>query len=389
MLANKNVNPRQTPWTYALIAAVFVSLPCFLANAEQPDGGRSADNAPSSTAAAQPAKEAPSDWPEGTTVTGRVVDFQGTPVANAEVILLGTEHIIVEAHASRTDLRKSWFSLSQKTGRIPDPPSTRTDIKGDFSIVRNKGAANRIAVIGDDPLMWVVFRKDLPDSDKLKITLPQSGNLTIQCDLPGKPEKQPVMIHVRPFDQIGLDTDALRFHCAEHTAANPGMTVFENPPPGRCYVERNQLVQTGEHAQLINFADRQLVDIRSNQAAGVRFEHKVGRPLTGRVRGLENNSLNFAHVTVSYFLPEEIINDDGKHGSLATAFDVVPIQSDGKFTTDPIPPGKYWIDLHAISSQAPKGSPQQADFIGHLNFTVPESGETPKIEFDAKGRKEP
>src|SRR5262249_14734338 len=59
------------------------------------------------------------DWPAGTTVTGRVVNQKGEPVANAEVLLLGPERIIVDAD------RKNWFVFEGE--KSPGPPSKRTN----------------------------------------------------------------------------------------------------------------------------------------------------------------------------------------------------------------------------------------------------------------------
>jgi hypothetical protein len=91
---------------------------------------------------------AESAWPEGTTVKGRIVDHRGTAVANAEVLLLGAERIIVEAD-------RTWFVLRGGKDEAK-PPSVRTDAKGEFSIVRQKGAADRIVVIAPAPLFWSV-----------------------------------------------------------------------------------------------------------------------------------------------------------------------------------------------------------------------------------------
>jgi hypothetical protein len=327
------------------LASIVIAAACILMGnlgyAATPNDSDKPNPAAPAKATDQTKEAPPAEWPEGTTVTGRVVDFQGTPAANAEVILLGEERIIVDIKPLGAQAPKSWFATSPKGGQQPKPASTRTDVKGQFSLKRLTGSANRLAVIADDPLFWVVFRNGLPRDGDVKIVLPQSGNLTVHCDLPGKPQKVPLNIQVHTFNELGWDRDFLRFHFADQTVDNPGNAVFENLPPGKCAVERNQLVQTGERAQLINLADRQLVDIESNKAANVRFAHNVGKPLTGRVRGLENVELGFSHVTISHAAPEEILSKDGRRGQMHTAFDVVPIHSDGNFTTDPIPPGKY------------------------------------------------
>ena len=72
-----------------------------------------------------------------------------------------------------------------------------------------------------------------------------------------------------------------------------------------------------------------------------------------------------------------------------TAFDVVPIRPDGKFTTDPIPPGKYEIAVYATSAQRLKQPNPQYDYDGRFEFTVPDNGEMPEVVFDAQERKQP
>jgi hypothetical protein len=42
--------------------------------------------------------------------------------------------------------------------------------------------------------------------------------------------------------------------------------------------------------------------------------------------------------------------------------------------------------LHAISSQAAKKGLDRFDYYSRFEFTVPENGEMPAVEFDAKKR---
>ncbi len=128
--------------------------------------------------------------------------------------------------------------------------------------------------------------------------------------------------------------------------------------------------------------DRQLVDVVSEQRSSVRFERKAGRPLAGRVRGLEDANLRLAQLTIRYWGPEEQPGQQGKPVRWATTFQVLPLTSQGDFTTDPIPAGKYWADLFAVKTESPNQS--QSDFRGHLDFIVPESGDLPSFEVIAK-----
>jgi hypothetical protein len=186
------------------------------------------------------------------------VNHKGEPVANAEVLLLGPERIMVEAN------RKTWFAI--EGDKSASPPSTRTNRRGEFSIQRQKTKADRLAVIADDPLFWVVSRKSLARGEDIEIKLPPSGSLAINCNLPGKAAKQPVMIVLRTFDGVEWDTDALRFHCGEVAVPNPGETVFEHLPPAVYSVERNEEVRTGSSSVSMNLATRPVTVVPAGQA---------------------------------------------------------------------------------------------------------------------------
>jgi RNA polymerase sigma factor (sigma-70 family) len=316
-------------------------------------------------------------WPEGATVKGRVVDSHGIAVPNAEVLLLGEEKLLVDAE------RRTWFVPGNEKS-LPTPPSTRTNQKGEFRIERRKGPANRLAVISTDPLFWVVTRKSLPQGDNVEIKLPVSGSLAIHCDLPSKAPKQPVEIESRILEGVGWSADVLRFHFSTFSVTNPGETVFEHLPPGQYVVQRYQQIPMGKNSTLACDCDRQLAKVASNHRAAVRFERKIGRPLEGRVRGLENTKLRYAYVAIRYPGPEEQLEANGRRGQILICFDMIPISSDGRFTTAPIPPGKYILFLDAVRASTPEKSIQGSDFDGQVDFTIPERGEMPKVEVVAK-----
>jgi hypothetical protein len=363
MLANKHARLRRLR-AYAIIVALFALLSCFLACVGSPSS--------------QPVEKNAVAWTEGSMVNGRVIDRHGTAVANAEVLLLGDERIIVDAD------KRTWFVASTETGQAPTPQSVRTNGHGEFSIARKKGAANRIAVISTDPLFWVVSRRSLGGGEAVEIRLPESGSLAVRCDLPGKPSSQRIMVELRILEDGDKEVDVLRFHFSSFSLTNPGETVFEHLPPGQCAIERYQETPIAANRVLATAADRRLAKVESGRRAAVGIDRKVGRPLTGQVQGLEKVDLSYAYVTINYFGPEERRTYKGRRIRQATAFDVIVVTPEGRFTSDPIPPGKYWLDLFAIRSSTPEGSPQQTDFKGHLDFTIPEKGEMPRIKVLAK-----
>jgi RNA polymerase sigma factor (sigma-70 family) len=317
---------------------------------------------------------APDTWPEGTTVTGRVIDHAGTAVANAEVLLLGDERIVIDGG------QRTW-SLHHTTKDRSMPPSTRTNAAGEFRIERTKGSANRLAVIAADPLFWMVARKTLARGDGVEIKLPPAGSLAIGCVLPGKADQQEVVVELRTFDSTDWDTDVLHFHNPTLLVPNPGEKVIDHLPPGQYAVERLQKTLIAKNRGLLLQTDRQLVKIQPNQRTTVGFDRKAGRPLVGQIRGLEKIDLRYAHVTITYWGPEERFDPNyGQHVRQMTGFDVLPIQSDGRFTTDPIPPRTYHLSLHAVRSSTHEQSSQRSDFEGRLEFTVPQTGDMPTIE---------
>ncbi len=306
-------------------------------------------------------------------VSGRVVDHRGLSVERAEVILLGEESIMVNA-----DRPDKWYV--KQRGQAKRPPSTRTDENGEFSIRRSDKPGNRLAVISSDPLLWIV------SGDKLKgrvvgIRLPASGSLSIQCDLPRKPATLPIHIQLRTFDGINWNTDVLGYHWGNYSIKNPGESVFDNLPPARYSVERVEETQTGDRRILMTPSERQLVDVVSNECATVAFNRKVGRPIAGRVRGLEDTNLSYAYVSIRYWGPRE---QSGRRRD--TAFDVIPIKSDGRFTIDPIPPGDYRLDVFAVRRTTV--NPRRSDYHGRLSFTVTREGELPTAR-DAPGNGAP
>lgn len=315
---------------------------------------------------------------DGWSVIGRVVDHRGQPVADAEVVLLGNEKIIVAAE------KRTWFVQSAPNNPEAKPRTVRTGSDGTFQIERTGKDVNRLAVIGADPVFWLVKRDQLPTSGNVEIKLPAPGSIAIEIDLPGKPAKQEVNINLRTLDGKDWEPDLLRYHFGSNTADNPGRTVFGHLPPGKYSVERNQSSKLDTRSSLITFADRQLATVEPNQQATVRIDRKQGRPLSGRVAGLEGKELRHALLTFHYSGPEEQPGKGGQRARFLTAFDVIPIPASGEFTTDPIPPGEYLLMLSAKLMSSPNQSGEPNDFTGQMNVTIPAEGELPKVELKAR-----
>lgn len=314
------------------------------------------------------------------TVRGRVVDSRGVAVTNAEVLLLGDERVIVDARS------RKWSLVPPNHTRPVAPPTARTNSNGEFSIVQTSGTANRVAIIADNPLLWVVSRQSQQSGENAVIRLPASGSIAVRCDLPGKPATQPIMIMLKTFDGIEWNPDVLRFHWASFAVTNPGETIFEHLPPGTYSVEREQRINIANNEIISAAADRQLVEVESEKCTIVKIERNNGKPLVGRVLGLESVDLRVAHITVMYPGPEEGLKKNGQRARIMTAFEIIPITSSGEFTTDPIPPGQYSLQLFAIRSSTPRQGVQRPDFSGGKQLIIPETGGNPEVRVIAKPR---
>jgi thiol-disulfide isomerase/thioredoxin len=373
---------RSKPWRGVLIVVAAFSLMLPVAAADEPTllQKKAVPPVTEATANSKEASPATMVWPEGATVSGRVLDHRGAPVENAEVLLLGQERIIVDAD------RRNWFVPERES---PRPPSTRSDRNGAFKITRERGTADRLAVIAQDPLFWVVSRNRLQQADNVELKLPAAGTIAVQCDLPNKPSKMPVIIELTSFDGVTWHSDSLRFHMSSYSLVNPGEKVFEHLSPGHYAVQLYNEARTGANSRLLTDMDRQLVEVASEKQSSIRFDRKIGRPLAGQVLGMENADLRYALLTIHHAGPEEVLGNDGRRGRRYLAFDVISINSDGRFTTDPIPPGKYTASLFAVLASTPQLSSQSSDFSGQGSFTVPEQGDLPKVEIVAKANARP
>jgi len=124
---------------------------------------------------------------------------------------------------------------------------------------------------------------------------------------------------------VTWEQDFLRFHSAVLSVDNPGERVLEHLPPGHYSAQRVITTQTESRSQLMTMGERQLFEVESGKQVDIRFERKTGRRLTGRVTGLENSELKYAHLTINHLGPEEVLSQDGKRNRMYVAPDVLAV----------------------------------------------------------------
>ncbi|QDV35085.1 sigma-70 family RNA polymerase sigma factor [Tautonia plasticadhaerens] len=329
---------------------------------------------------------APEDrWPAGVEVRGRVIDHRDRPVRDAEVFLLGEETLTVFAipEAEGEGFSTSWMRRPE----LPEGPATAsatTDDRGAFSLRRPGSEADRIAVIADEVLLWTVPRSALPRSGDVEVRLPEPGSIEIRCDVPGKPDTQDFQVVSRTFDGVDWESDVL--YLRDVGVDNPGRKVVEHLPPARFVVERLNMTDRGGWGLLLTPSERTLLAVDRGGRASASFDRREGRPARGRVRGLDGVKLRYAHVTISYWGPEEEPRPSGEPTRYLTHLDVLPVGPDGTFETPPLPPGSYEFRLDAIRASTPNASRQSADFSGVARLDVPEEGDPGPVELVAEAR---
>ncbi len=331
-------------------------------------------------ATTDPAQTTPETWPVNTLVRGKVVDHRGTPVSGADVLLLGEEKLTVYANPGpRPDTIR--YSMSLQSNSVP---TVKTDSQGRFSLKRVTTPANRIAVVCESMLLWEVTRKQAGSTSLVLITLPEPGELLLRADIPEKPDKLEYWIVGRPGSRVDWESDCVFYRGIE--VPNPGQRVVKPLPPAQYAVERQGLTPTGIQTNMMNLAERRLLVVKPGKRTESSYDRKTGRVVEGRVRGLEQVKLRYALVTIGYLGPEEQIRRIGKLSQMQTTFDVIPISSDGKFTTPPLPPNKYRFGLTAMRASTPAESEQAYDFETSVTVVVPATGAVPPVAIDAKPR---
>ena len=140
----------------------------------------------------------------------------------------------------------------------------------------------------------------------------------------------------------------------------------------------------------MTFCERRLLPVTAGKTTDSEYNRKTGKPVTGRVRGLEGVKLRYAEVSIGMLGPEEAPTPRGGRTRFFTHFDVMPIGPDGRFTTPPLPPGRYDLSLFAIRATTPRAGlheGQHSDFGGGARINVPERGEVQPVEIVAKERR--
>ena len=332
---------------------------------------------------ADPAAVTPEPQKEATEVRlqGRVLDHLGKPVAGADVLLLAGEKLTVYATPGHPNpqVRLSWATEPANA-----PPSVKTDEQGRFTLRRPGTAANRVAVVSERILLWEVPLDRIPDVDAAAIKLPEPGAIRIRCDIPRQPAKQEFQVFLRTFDGDDWEPDIIYLRGVE--VPNPGEAVIDALPPAKYIAERVNNTDHGSWGILMTMCERRLLPVAAGRTTDTEYNRKTGRPVTGRVRGLEGVKLRYAEVSVGMLGPEEAPRPRGGRTRFFTHFDVMPIGPDGRFTTPPLPPGATTsrFSPYERRRRGPGSTRASTATSAAARINVPERGDVQPVEIVAK-----
>lgn len=304
----------------------------------------------------------------GRAISGRVLDFNGKPVANAGVYVVGNPAINLTGGRA----------MELAGGFVEDHKPVRfaTDADGAFTVIGIGVDDQRIAVTSAALDLWVV---PVPpeNADPFEIRLPQPGTLLVHYDISGAPENAKTFLQLHTWEMpewkgVSLERyDPIRQHVD---------FAITNLPPGDYTLDRVKKTGVSNSWNQV-FVDRRSNRIESGKTTVSDFVRHNGAPMSGQVLGLDEGEVAKAKPTRVDVRVQPPESDDWLGVS---PFDVVAMEPgdkplDGKFTTERILPGRYKIRAEVYIPE-----PQEQVFhtgivppayAGEVFVTVPEQGQ--------------
>ena len=321
----------------------------------------------------------------GRTVSGRVLDYRGNPMAGASLFVVGDVPGAITISAG-----KAWNG--DTVDRIEDHSVRRftTDENGSFTVDGVCDAAPLIAV-SCPALDLHVVRVDLqgPRED-MDIHLPQPGRLTVTYRIAGATDNAD--FEIIPSSALDRETQTPlnppRFGASTRFRRGARLKhgdvwVIENLPPGQYEIMRIPMLPK---TPIFAVLDRQDVKIVPGGAASINFVRDKGSPISGHVSGMSSYvdpgpTTGFLSIAV------------GKPGEGNGWFDQrfawisLPLTgqdgkpTDGRFTTERLLPGVYRVNVQLLRDQHGDLSfDNDNPPAGTAVVTVPEQGAPDPVE---------
>ncbi|HEV2972107.1 MAG TPA: M56 family metallopeptidase [Pirellulales bacterium] len=308
----------------------------------------------------------------GRKVSGRVLDYRGTPVSGASLFVVGA--------LARVKIGGGKAMTEQGDGWTEDDSITRftTDADGKFTLTGIGWDANYIAVSCPKLDIWVVPapRASGPQDD-FEIRLPQSGKLVAHYDIAGAPDEAEVTLWpsvtnlpyaggVGPTgpgwfsrrDQQGrpLDLASNVIYGRNAVLEQHGEVVFDNLPPGDYTILRTKQVGFRFEGTMVTLG-RHVVKVASGKTAVADFVRDRGAPIAGQVVGLNRDEVVKSQpyamiVTIRKAVDADDSVENRIDEILLSRIDKDGMPADGKFTTERLIPGQYTLAARIFAYDA-------------------------------------
>ncbi len=325
----------------------------------------------------------------GRQVSGRIVDYEGKPVAGASVFVVGAlaNVNITGGKASTRSGRLGWAEDASIT-------PFKTDADGKFTVTGLGGDATYLAV-SCPAFDHLVVPAPPMDGGDFVIRLPQPGKLVVHFDIAGARDSAQVLVRPAPPE---AGTSGPQFQVAQAGVVyqrgavlkRRDELVFDNLPPGDYIVERMKDFESVYGVVTAAALDRSIVKTASGQAATVDFVRPKGAAVSGQVVGLDRPELRT--VTPARVLVTVERANETHNNAPNPLFDAVDLGTifrygdapEGKFTTERLPPGQYRIRANLFDDSRSDLTTLDKPplFAGETLVTVSDDGQPPPVKIE-------
>ena len=347
----------------------------------------------------------------GRQVAGRVVDYLGKPVAGASVFVVGplAKVKISGGRAFTLDLNGNWTE-DASIGRFA------TDTEGKFKVTGIGSDATYLAISCSALDLWLVPAPSASQAQsEFEIRLPQPGKLVVHFDIGGN---EPARIVVRPVaakishaDERGqVSPDVFSAPSNDNKAGvvygRDGMVIpgsevaFDILPPCEYVVERFKQFKSVYGVVTTAQFEPTIVKIDPGKSATVDIARPKGAAVSGQVIGLDRPDMRKVTPARVFVTVERAVETGGSrppHDNTQNPyFDTIDAGTifqngdapDGKFTTEPLPPGKYRITANIFDDSRSDLTTLDTPplFAGEALVTVPDEGEPPPVKIELQKR---
>lgn len=293
----------------------------------------------------------------GKTLSGRVVDAAGKPVAAAGVYLLrnqGRRQVVRDAAVTTPNQQFEMLAITHTT----------TDSDGRFKMAGWDAESSRVAILSGEMNLWVT---PIPaDPSDWTIHLPHPAR--IFCEAENDRGERDTFYDLDLVTSGRKGWEMLRAY-QFNLQSKDGKLELPNHTPGEYELTRRRRVAVGDFEGEFRLAD---VKLRVNEGDIAKYivKRSNGWPIAGQIVGLK--ALGLSGAVISVEPPGEV-----KRGAMT--WDAVTCGEDGQFETSRIPPGKYRVHVDAYLR---KKAADPSIFRGGLD--LPENARCPDFTADAE-----